>query len=228
MAPKRHRYQGTPLAIAEAISSHIVRPGSIQYVENLSSAKLDTALIMKYQTMWVRLKALCSNCSFPQNSMLAAMQIVLEREKGMPQFQHMSEEEDKDWVKTMEARIRCMGRHIQQALCRKSRPTWVKQLFSEVAGAAAAGEASGGDKGEEGKDAEEQQEEEQAGEQEEEGEEEEEEKASDNSEFGDKVQKQEEKEKEKQERARETKTDECFLASRDENRPRSLCMRGGS
>ena len=166
MPQPRSRYSTNPLPIAEVLRKYVLLPTTLRYGDKGGKdTKLDTNEVLTSTGMWPDLRAIQPNCSFTDQTMRAALKILLGWKKD--DWKHLlKQEEHEDWVSTIAGRVRVQGRHIGQALIRKPKPpSWVSTLFTQkplvlTRGAGHCSDAGDVDDGHDGLDGSEEQQEE--------------------------------------------------------------------
>ena len=119
----RSRYEGTLADLVEALQPAVKSDGWLQYAEDHRS-KINTKEIIRHASLIQKLATLQPNLSFKKTDIVGAlMKISTNSALGL-----QSTEEQTEWAKTMDLRLRTMCRHVAQNKDRSS-AGWLKKVF---------------------------------------------------------------------------------------------------
>jgi hypothetical protein len=125
MIGSRSRYSGLTSDLADILTEHITSPGHLQYGV-AKDTPVSPHLILQHRAMFKNLLQLYSSLSFKKTSLIAALEIVADRNKF-----GLSKHDFRDFKVIVAARLMMMCRHITQAKRRTKAPAWVQQLVAE-------------------------------------------------------------------------------------------------
>lgn len=120
-ARKRPRHEGGPSIFHDVLEMHITSPGCIQYCEDPADG-IDKKALHANQALLVALRKLQPNMSFLQKTLEAALLDLAKRRGWSDEY---------TFAEKVAKRIRCMCRHVYQAISKKKIPAWVCSFFPE-------------------------------------------------------------------------------------------------
>jgi hypothetical protein len=128
MPPKRARYSGDEKASADAVSQALKSAVFFKYPEAVAG-KIDPSMLKKAGPLLQALLKVQPNLSFTRTMVMKAMELLL-KERGSEW--DIKPDEHATWCRSSTNRLRCMCRHLYQALRRKPVPKWVADVVGEV------------------------------------------------------------------------------------------------
>ncbi len=114
--------------LRETLKTHIVSPISVQYTEKMTG-KIDTKALSANAGLLRALRALQPNLAFPPVLMSQALVDLAKAKKKDWKF---TAQDIEDFGTTVSKQIRAMCRHYSQALCKRTKPKWLKQLAGDA------------------------------------------------------------------------------------------------
>lgn len=114
----------SPDEIADALRPHARKLSFVWYAEDLN-AKLDATLLVRHDRVLLSLRQLHRRLTFTKRRVTDALQILLQEKLDAGSWT-LSEYDQKDWVKTMDLRLRSMCRHLTQAMLKNPPARWVE------------------------------------------------------------------------------------------------------
>ena len=125
----RHRFEGGPEELACALAPHMEFAGALRYLDQEPGMSQPTVDKLKLQRQPLRgalqaLHELASNLSFTKSCMSEALAMVAEKKKINLDV--------RDYQQRTTARLRLACRHASQAMCKKPRAVWVKEMFGDL------------------------------------------------------------------------------------------------
>eukprot|EP00974_Lingulodinium_polyedra_P025260 2442095-Lingulodinium_polyedra.AAC.1 len=98
----------------------------------MDDAETDTKMIMKLAPLIKEFYSAQNNMSYAQMHMVAIMEAVYDKAAWA---QVETKPRRAEWTESVAKQLRCMFRHVAQALRRKQQPKWLAKLGLECAAA---------------------------------------------------------------------------------------------
>ena len=125
----RPRFAGDGESLKEIFSEFFTTPTKVTYGEDSKTAKVDKREIAKCMPLLLRLVALQSNLAFTPMSVKTAL---AEMAEGKEEW-HFDSKDIDHFSSTMSNRVRCLCRHVSQALIKGQPPKWALPLLPDLA-----------------------------------------------------------------------------------------------
>ena len=128
----RRRFEGCPEELICALAPHMQFAGALRYLDQEPGLSLPTVDKLKLQRQPLKgalqaLHGLSSNLSFTKSCMSEDLAIVAEKKKFNLDLDAL-----RDYQQRTTARMRLVCRHVSQAMCKKPKAVWVKEMFGDL------------------------------------------------------------------------------------------------